>query len=226
MRRAVVADFDALLRRPLADGVNALCWSRTLAGDFGEVAQRLAPTDGMIVVDEDMLRSTPLSPAGRVAAGAMIDDLRRLDALGHDPVLNCITEPRRDARGLPIATDAASFHADRAPVEVDTFLCTYWGESSDGLDNDDAVRLIDDPAIRAALLREYGGADDDGFAAYLHDGSFDLHYRAVDGARPFSFGVGNLWRIAVAWPGCPVPPCLHRAPAWTPGSRPRLLLIC
>ena len=35
----------------------------------------------------------------------------------------------------------------------------------------------------------------------------------------------NLWRIATDHPGCPVPPCIHRAPATLPGASPRLLLI-
>jgi hypothetical protein len=119
-----------------------------------------------------------------------------------------------------------SFHADRAPVEADTWLCTYAGRASEGLDNDDAVRLVDVPAVRAALLQGYGGADDDGFAAYVREGSFDLHHRAVDGAAAFSFGVGPLWRIAVDWPGCLVPPCLHRAPSTGDDDPPRLLLLC
>jgi hypothetical protein len=45
------------------------------------------------------------------------------------------------------------------------------------------------------------------------------------GARPYSFGTGNMWRIAIAWPGCPVPPCIHRAPESVAGAPPRLLLI-
>ena len=225
-RRAIVGSFAELVRRPLNDGVNALCWPRRLDGDFGEVARRLAPPAGLVIVDATMLRELPLSRAGRVAADVMLDDLRRLDELGRDPVLNCITGYPRDDRGLAMATDVMSFHADRAPVEVDTWLCTYWGRSSEGLDNDDARRLIDSPAIRARLLQEYGGLDDDGFAEFVRDGSFDLHYAAVDDANPFAFGVGALWRIAVAWPGCPVPPCLHRAPHTAAGDEPRLLLIC
>jgi hypothetical protein len=224
-RRTVVQSFDELLQRPLRCGTNALCWPRTLDGDFGEVARLLAPAEGVCVVDADLLGALSLSAAGRTAADAMLDDVRRLDALGRDPVLNCITGYPRDERGLPIATDVMSFHADRAPVEVDTWLCTYWGESSEGLDNDDARRIVDAPAIRAALLAVWGGDDDDGFTDFIRDGSFDLHYAGVDDAI-FSFGVGNLWRIAVEWPGCPVPPCLHRAPRTLPGDEPRLLLIC
>jgi hypothetical protein len=225
-RRDVVDSFAELVRRPLDDGINALCWPRALAGDFGEVARLLAPTEGVLTVDAHTLRALSLSPAGRVAADGMLDDMRALDELGRDPMLNCITSYARDERGLPISTDVLSFHADRSPIEVDTWLCTYFGKSSEGLDNDDARRLIDAQNVRRALLEEYGGDDDDGFAAFVRDGAFDLHYGVVDGAAPFSFGVGHLWRIAVEWPGCRVPPCLHRAPATQPGDEPRLLLIC
>jgi hypothetical protein len=229
-RHAVVDSFAELVARPLTDGINALCWPRTLDGDFGEVARLLAPADGVVTVDAHMLQALSLSPGGRVAADTMLEDLRRLDELGRDPVLNCIASYPRDERGLAIATDVMSFHADRAPVEVDTWLCTYWGKSSDILDNDSARRRIDEPAIRAALLQEYGGDDDgnddDDFAEFIREGSFDLHYGVVDDAAPFACGVGNLWRMAVAWPGCPVPPCIHRAPQTMPGDEPRLLIIC
>ena len=188
----------------------------------------LAPAGGVVVVDADQLRALPLGPAGRVAADVMLEDLRRLDQLGREPVLNCIRSYERDERGLAIATDVLSFHADRAPVEVDTWLCTYQGRGSEGLDNDDARRLIDDPVTRARLLQDYGGADDEGFVDFVRAGSFDLHYGAIDAAAaaPFGFGVGNLWRIAVEWPGCLVPACIHRAPPPQRGDEPRLLLIC
>ena len=78
---------------------------------------------------------------------------------------------------------------------------------------------------RAALHDKYGGETAyvqrmlDAFARY------DLHYAPQPGAQPFSFGLGNLWRIAVEWPGSPVPPCIHRAPDTQPGDPARLLLI-
>ena len=227
-RRAAAHSFTDLVNRPFrdGDGVNAFHWSRTLDGDFAEVARLLAPPDGLVTVEPDHLRSLALSPAGQIAAAIMLDDYHRLEALGHAPVLNCITRYPRDDRGLALVTDVMSFHVDRAPVEVDTWLCTYFGKSSEGLDNDDARRLIDSPAIRAALLQAYGGPDDDAFAEYLRDNSFDLHYAPVENAKPFAFGVGALWRIAVMWPGCPVPPCIHRAPPTEAGDAPRLLLIC
>ena len=224
--RAVVDSFEALLRHPLRDGVNAVCWPRTLEGDFAEVAQLLAPPSGLTSVDAGMLRSLCLSPAGRVAANAMLEDLRTLDALGFQPELNCVASYEEDDRGLPISTDVMSFHVDRSPVEIETWVCTYWGKSSEGLDNGEATRLIDTPHIRAALLQQHGGNDDDTFDAFLREGSFDLHYGAMDGAQPFLFGTGHLWRIAVEWPGSPVPPCIHRAPRTQAGDAPRLLLLC
>jgi hypothetical protein len=93
------------------------------------------------------------------------------------------------------------------------------------LRNEDALRRVDDPATRAALLRLYGGEDNAGFGEFLRENCYDLHYAPVPGAQPYSFGVGHLWRIACDWPGSPVPPCIHRAPVTTPGEAARLLLI-
>lgn len=223
---AIVGTFAELVQRSFAAGINALCWPRTLEGDFQEVARALAPDDGIVTIDVETLHALPLTAAGRVAADAIAGDLQTLSELGREPVLNCIARYERDERGLPIQTDVLSFHADRAPVECDTWLCTYWGKSSEGIPNEDARRLIDDPAIYAALRRRYASLDDEEFRDVVREESFDLHYRIVDDAGPYSFGVGHLWRIAVEWPGSPVRPCLHRAPATDPGDEPRLLLIC
>jgi hypothetical protein len=84
---------------------------------------------------------------------------------------------------------------------------------------------VDIPATRAELLRLFGGEDNDDFREYLKENCYDLHYAPIPTARPFSFGLGNLWRIAVDYPCSPVPPCLHRAPETLPGQPPRLLLI-
>lgn len=140
-------------------------------------------------------------------------------------MLNCIHGYPRDEAPGPIPTDVFSFHADSAPVPADTWLCTYHGACSEGLRNEDAQRRIDDPATRAALLEQFGGADDAGFREFLHENCYDLHYAAKRGAQPYAFGQFNLWRIAVEYPGSPVAPCIHRAPATVPGE-PRLLLIC
>lgn len=225
-RVRLVHSFEELLATPFADGVNALCWPRALDGDFREVLLQLPPGDGIRGIDDAELAALTLSPAGEQASAAILDDLRRLREADRDPVLNRIDAYPRDEEPGPVATDVMSFHADSAPVEADTWLCTYHGACSEGLRNDEACRKVELPAIRTALLADFGGEDDDAFAEYLADGCYDLHYAPLPGARPYAFGIGHLWRIAVDWPGSPVPPCIHRAPDTRPGDPPRLLLIC
>ncbi len=220
-----VRSFDELVAKPFGNGINALCWERTLAGDFAEVVGKLGADEGIATIDEARLQALPVSASGRVAIDAMIEDQRRLRELGLDPVLNCIDGYPRDEAAEVVSTDVYSFHADRATIETDTWLCTYYGAPSEGLRNDEARRHVDIPETRARLLASYGGADDDSFLGYLKEHSYDLHYVPSPSARPFSFGVGHLWRIAVDYPGSPVPPCIHRAPATLPGQPPRLLLI-
>jgi hypothetical protein len=84
---------------------------------------------------------------------------------------------------------------------------------------------VDQPETRAALLKEFGGADGEEFREFLQENCYDLHYVPKASAQPYGFGLGNLWRIATDYPGSPVPPCVHRAPATRPGDPPRLLLI-
>jgi len=124
-----------------------------------------------------------------------------------------------------VPTDVYSFHADSATVEADTYLCTYHGAPSEGLRNEEALRRIDVPETRAELLKYFGGDDNDTFREYLKENCYHLHYAPIASARPFSFGIGNLWRIALDYPGSPVPPCIHRAPENKHGDSPRLLLI-
>ena len=222
-RIRVVHSFAELLAARFTEGVNALCWPRTLPGDFGEVVHRLGAGEGITALDADRLSALPLGAAGRVAREVMLEDLRLLREQGLAPELNCIhAYPRDEDTTLP--TDVFSFHADSAPVEASTWLCTYHGSPSEGLRNEEARRRIDLPATRAALLTIHGGADDGAFRDFLSEHCYDLHYAPAPSAQPFSFGVGHLWRIALDHPGCPVPPCVHRAPATIPGQ-PRLLLI-
>lgn len=218
----VVDTFDQLVSTPFADGINALCWRRDLRGDFGAVVEALRPGDGITPVDDATLAGLALGPAGRSAVEVLREDLRRLGAAGRSPVLECVRGYERDEG--PVPTDVYSFHVDSATVEADTWLCTYHGPAAEGLDNDEAVRVVDVAQTRAELLKLFGGNDDGDFHAWLHEHHFDLHYAALPGALPFSFGVGNLWRIAVQHPGSRVPPCIHRAPG-EPVGLPRLLLI-
>lgn len=224
-RIKLVGSFLELVTTALEGGVNALCWQRALSGDFGEIVEQLGTGDGITTLDESTLRTLQVSPAGRIAIDVMLEDHRLLREHGLDPALNCIHGYPRDESAGPVATDVFSFHADSATVETDTWLCTYHGPTSEGLRNDEALRMVDVPETRAELLTAFGDEDNDDFLDYLHEHCYDLHYVPVSQARPFSFGLGNLWRIAVDWPGSPVPPCIHRAPATLPGQPARLLLI-
>ena len=221
-----VKSFPQLVTTPFADGINALCWERTLPGDFGEVVQRLGASEGVTPIDEVRLRALSVSAAGRAAIQVLLEDQRLLREHGAAPVLNCFLSYPREEDPAVVPTDVYSFHADSAPVEADTFLCTYHGAPSEGLRNEQAHRRVDQREIRAALLKLFGGEDNDAFREFLADHCYDLHYTPAPAARPFSFGVGHLWRIATDWPGNPVPPCIHRAPESQPGQPPRLLLIC
>jgi hypothetical protein len=224
-RIKVVASFADLLAAPFVNGVNAICWPRLLNGDFHEIVALLGPGEGIVTIDEDRLRALPVSDAGQLAVDVLLEDQRCLREHDRDPVLNLIHRYPREEDPGPVATDVFSFHADSAPVETDTWLCTYSGRASEGLRNDQAQRRIEIPETRARLLQLFGDDGDKPFREWLAENCYDLHYAPQPDAEPFSFGVGHLWRIAVDWPGSPVPPCIHRAPETLPGDPPRLLLI-
>ena len=223
-RIKVVQSFAELIATPFANGVNALCWPRVLPGDFSEIVAQLGTGEEITNLDEARLNALTLSAAGRTARDILLADLQLLHTQGLAPVLNCIHGYPRDDEAATVPTDVFSFHADSAPVEAATWLCTYHGAPSEGLRNEEAQLRVDVSATRAALLKEYGGNDDAGFRDYLRENCYDLHYAPAPAAQPYSFGLGHLWRIAIDWPDSPVPPCVHRAPATVPGQ-PRLLLI-
>jgi len=224
-RIRVVGSFAALVATPFAGDVNAICCPRTLTGDFDEVVARLGTGPGITTIDDARLLALRVSGAGRAAIEILLADQRLLRALGQSPILDCIQgSPRDEDRGA-MPTDVASFHVDSATVATDTYLCSYTGLASEGLRNDEARRRVDVPEMRAMLLERFGGEDGSEFLAYLSENFHDLHFAPVPQARPFSFGVGNLWRVAVQYPGSPVPACIHRAPELLPGQPGRLLLI-
>lgn len=234
-----VASFAQLVEARFEDGVNAFCWERVLPGDFGEVVRQLGVGAGITALDEDRLMELAkhVSDAGRMAIRGMLEDLRRLREQGLLPELNAVNGYVQREQTVPVRTDVCSFHVDSATGEADTWLCTYHGASSEGLRNEEAVRRVEVPETREALWEVWkqecgemtaerrNGEQEERFREWLSENCYDLHYVPVEGARPFSFGVGNLWRIAVAWDGCAVPPCIHRAPDPVLGGAVRLLLI-
>jgi hypothetical protein len=220
-----VGSFEELVGTPFAEGVNALCWEREIPGDYAEVVRLLGGGEGIVGVDEERLRALPVSEAGQVAVERLVEDLRLLREQGLAPELNIIHGYPRDEEPEGVRTDVFSFHADRAPVEADTYLCTYHGPASEGLRNEEGRKHVEVPETRAELLRLYGGEEGPDFEEYLSENCYDLHYAPAPGARPYGFGLGHVWRIAVEYPGCPVPPCIHRAPETAVGDGARLLLI-
>lgn len=224
-RIKIVHSFEELVSTRFGDGVNALCWERNLRGDFREIVERLGLTEGITTIDDARLAALSLSEAGCAARDILLEDQRLLRAQGLAPMLDCIARYPRDEEASAVPVHVYSFHADSAPVEADTWLCSYQETATEALRHEEAVRRVDIPEIRAQLLAEFGGEDNNEFRGYLTESCYDLHYAPAPGARPFSFGFGHLWRIAVEYPGSPVPPCIHRAPETRPGDPPRLLLI-
>ncbi len=219
-----VSNFNELISTPFHDTVNALCWSRELQGDFSELVNKLGTEEGIRVVDMRDLLQLELSAAGQKAREVVVSDLNLLGEMGASPVLNVIRNYERDDASFFFPTDVYSFHVDRSPIPTATFLCTYYGASSDIIPNDHAEQKILIPDVREKLKQLFDGPDES-FEDFLSENFFDLHYQAQPKANIISLGIGKLWRLAVDHPESPVLPCIHRAPKENEGE-PRLLLIC
>lgn len=219
----IVDTFEALVGFRFEKGVNAVCWPRDLEGDFAEVVNRLDVPQGITHLTEEHLRSLDLSPAGQKAVEVMLADMERLRERELLPTLDCVNGYTHEIESS-VRTDVCSFHADSATVQADTWLCTYHGASSEGLPNDEVICRVDVPETREELRQLHAQEDDMPFEEWLEEHFYTLHYAPQPGAVPFRFGTGNLWRIALQYPGSPVPPCIHRAPDPVPGEK-RLLLI-
>ncbi len=219
-----VTNFQDLVSVPFQGDMNAICWTRQLAGDFSEIANKIELSENIVTLDEDELLELRLSEQGQLARDILLHDLKLLKAHGASPVLNLIRCYERDDAYPFFPTDVYSFHVDRSPVPTDTFLCTYYGESSELLPNSQAIQKVLVPEIRDELKKLYHGSDE-GFESFLSEHFFDLHYLPKPGAQPISLGLGHLWRLAVDHPESQALPCLHRAPKEKSGQN-RLLLIC
>ncbi|MFT3682891.1 MAG: hypothetical protein QM791_21715 [Ferruginibacter sp.] len=219
-----VSSFQQLVSTPFHDTINAICWSRTLTGNFAEIVAKAASKENITVLGPEELAALELTEKGQLARTILLEDFHLLTAHGASPSINIIRQYDRDDDNSFFPTDVYSYHADRSPVPTDTFLCTYYGEPSDILPNAQAIQKVLVPAIREQVKKLYNGAEKD-FESFLKEHFFDLHYMAAPGASPISLGTGNLWRLAVDHPGSKVLPCVHRAPKEKEGES-RLLLIC
>lgn len=222
---AFVGDFASLVAFEFSGDINAVRWTRELAGNFGEIERALPSVDDITSLDQADLADLSLSPSGRQARDELIRDLELLIEQGLQPSLDLVPSGPGNRNPGPVRTDVADWHADSANTIADTYLCTYTGASSQGIPNQDVVARPADPTSRAQLLQLYGGDDDEGFRTWLTEHFYDLHYAEKTAARVFDFGQRHLWKIATQYPGCPVPPCIHRAPSTSLEAPRRLLLI-
>lgn len=218
-----VSNFQELISTPFHGTTNAISWSRKLEGDFEEIVNAIAFEGTMLEIDEEDLLALELSEAGKVARETILSDFKLLSELGASPVLNIISNYEADEHPF-FPTDVYSFHVDRSPIATDTFLCTYYGDASELISNQDAIQKIQIPEIREKIVQAYSGEATD-FETYVSEHFYDLHYQALEDATIIRAGIGHLWRLAVDYPGSKVLPCIHRAPIEKNG-RKRLMLIC
>ena len=213
-----------LLSTPFQGEVNAMCWDRKLKGDFAEIIDKIELEENITELTVKTLCKLELSELGQFARDLLISDFELLEAHGASPILNIIKNYERDDEFPFISTDVYSFHVDRATIPSATFLCTYFGATSEIIPNSQAIQKILIPEIRFELKKLYNG-DEEGFEDFLMENFFDLHYQALLNENSISLGVGQMWKLAIDYPESPVLPCLHRAPLEKKGE-PRLLLIC
>ncbi len=218
------ANFQELTSTSFQANVNAICWNRDLIGDFSEIIEKVELKETIIEVKPEDLLKLQLSKEGQLAREILLNDLKLLKIHGAAPVLNIIKNYDRDDSFTFFPTDVYSFHVDRSPIATDTFLCTYYGASSEIIENSQATQKILIPEIREKLKNLYDGPEN-GFEDFLTEYFFDLHYEPKPNAKPISLGNGHLWKLAIDHPESNVLPCIHRAPKEKNGQK-RLLLIC
>jgi hypothetical protein len=219
-----VTNFQDLVSTPFQGEINAICWTRNLIGDFSEIANKIELNENIAVLDQEELLELQLSVEGQLAREILLYDMKLLEIHDASPILNIIKCYERDEIFPFFPTDVYSFHVDRSPVATDTFLCTYYGESSEILPNSQALQKVLVPEIRDELKKTYRGAEEE-FESFLSEHFFDLHYQPKPNAQPINLGIGNLWRLAVDYPESQILPCIHRAPKEKNGQN-RLLMIC
>ncbi len=216
--------FDELVNNRFQGNTNAFCWQRNLDGDFGEIVAQLQLLDDITEISKEDLLQLELSEPGNRARQIILNDIQLLENFGAAPSLNLLKSYERDDEFNFMARDVYSFHVDRSPIAADTFLCTYFGASSDIVPNHQATQKILIPEIINELKTLHQGHSES-FETFLEENFFDLHYEAKPNATPINLGNGHLWRLAVDHPFQEVLPCIHRAPIENSGEY-RLLLIC
>ncbi|WP_028121580.1 hypothetical protein [Epilithonimonas tenax] len=220
----VVSTFSDLVNTHFHGVVNAICWERDLRGDFEEIVSKIQLKENITEVYPEDLLALQLSENGHIARDIILNDLQLLTDYGALPSLNLLKNYERDDELDFISTDVYSYHVDRSPIDTSTFLCTYYGATSDILPNDQAIQKILIPEIRTKLQECHKGSEET-FDFFLKEYFFDLHYAPKPDAQAIHLKTGHLWKLAVDHPEKQVLPCIHRAPRENDGEY-RLLLIC
>lgn len=219
-----VTNFNDLVTTPLKGSSNVLCWERELIGDYYEIIQHCVSAENITVIEPELLHSIKLSAAGQLARNTILNDFELLSEYGAAPTLNIIKQYNRDTDENIFPTDVYSFHIDRSPIPVDTFLCTYYGATTEILPNAQSIQKILIPEIRQQLKNNFSGSAA-AFETYLTEQFYDLHFAALPDAQVVQIPMGHICRLAVDHPNSQTLPCIHRAPLENDGVY-RLLLIC
>jgi hypothetical protein len=99
-----VSSFEALVSTPFLGEMNAICWNRTLEGDFAEIVDKFEILDNLEEIDLDELRDLQLSEQGNLAREIILNDYQLLKNQGASPSLNIIEYYERDDI-FPLALD-------------------------------------------------------------------------------------------------------------------------
>ena len=82
-----VSNFEDLIATSFYGAMNAICWTRTLTGDFAEIVNKVALTDNMAVLEKEQLCALVLSERGQLARETLLHDLKLLKAHGASKLL-------------------------------------------------------------------------------------------------------------------------------------------
>lgn len=218
------SSFESLITVEFKGEQNAACWQRKPEGDFEEIALKLKLTEDVTEIELKQLYTLQLTEAGCLARTIILNDYELLKKHGASPTLNLIRNYPTDINAGPFPTDVYSFHVDEAPIITSTFLCTYFGETSEILPNNKAIQKTQIPELVQAIKKDYHGPEEE-FEIYLRENYYHLHYSAKPDAKIIKMQKGELWRLAVQSPNNHALGCIHRAPEEKPNEL-RLMLIC